>query len=216
MKAEAMQDDFESSGIFVSFLYILVKKLIHFFKTEMMSEDQELIKKLIAAQKEQGDNLPLGQTSTPTALPEKELTKNEKELEQKMIKVIENMPAQVKARFKILHMLSDQRSKINDMFEDEVKILSAKMEEKKRPILEKRDNILKGETALIADMVPQYDKRVPELETIISGIQKTDDEKAEDEEDEKEHEPVNVDHLKEVAGVPDFWQKAIEGHPMLA
>jgi len=56
------------------------------------------------------------------------------------------------------------------MFEEEVKQLSAKMEEKKRPILEQRDDILKGETSLIAKLVPQYDKRVPELQTIISGI----------------------------------------------
>ena len=89
-----------------------------------------------------------------------------------MVKVIEKMPATVQSRFKVLHMLSDERSKINDRFEEEVKQLTARMEEKKRPLLEKRDNILVGELAgtAIAELVPKFDKTVPELETIVAGI----------------------------------------------
>ena len=64
---------------------------------------------------------------TPAATPEKELSKEEKELEQKMVKVIDKMPASVQDRFKTLHMFSDERSKINDLFEAEVKKLTAKM-----------------------------------------------------------------------------------------
>jgi len=146
----------------------------------------------------------------------KELSKEEKELEQKMVKVITKMPENVQDRFKNLHMFSDERSKINDLFEEEVKKLSAKMEARKRPILEQRDNILVGEITDFSDLIPKYDEHVPELETIIAGIQRTDEEKAAAEEDEKEHEPVDVTHLKEKPGVPDFWMKAIEGHPMLA
>ena len=73
-----------------------------------------------------------------------------------MIKVIEKMPSTVQNRFKVLHMLSDERSKINDLFEEEVKQLTAKMEEKKKPILEKHDMILSGESAgdTVTDLVP--------------------------------------------------------------
>ena len=73
-----------------------------------------------------------------------------------MVKVIEKMPSTVQNRFKVLHMLSDERSKINDLFEEEVKQLTAKMEEKKKPILEKRDMILAGESAgdTVTDLVP--------------------------------------------------------------
>ena len=73
-----------------------------------------------------------------------------------MVKVIEKMPSTVQNRFKVLHMLSDERSKINDLFEEEVKQLTAKMEEKKKPILEKRDMILSGESAgdTVTDLVP--------------------------------------------------------------
>merc|ERR1712113_29761 len=85
-----------------------------------------------------------GVTETP-AEAEKEMSKEEKELEQKMIKVITKMPESVQPRFKALHMYSDERSKINDLFEAEVKKLTARIEEKKRPILERRDNILRGE-----------------------------------------------------------------------
>ena len=68
----------------------------------------------------------------------RELSKEERELEQKMVKVISKMPEKIQNRFKILHMLSDQRSKINDLFEEEVKALTMKFEQKKKPTLEKR------------------------------------------------------------------------------
>ena len=77
---------------------------------------------------------PTSEGAKPAAK-EKELSKEEKELEQKMVKVIEKMPTQVHKRFKVLHMLSDERSKINDLFEEELKVLTAKIEEKKRPVL---------------------------------------------------------------------------------
>jgi len=38
----------------------------------------------------------------------------EKEIEQKMIKVISQMPDKVQARFKVLKVLSDKRSKLSD------------------------------------------------------------------------------------------------------
>lgn len=46
---------------------------------------------------------------------------DEKEIEQKMIKTILGMPPEVQDRFKILHMLSDKRSKLNDEFNDACK-----------------------------------------------------------------------------------------------
>ena len=48
---------------------------------------------------------------------------DEKEIEQKMIKTILGMPKEVQDRFKILHMLSDKRSKLNDEFNDACKKL---------------------------------------------------------------------------------------------
>ena len=49
------------------------------------------------------------------------------------------MPEKTQDRFKVLHVLSDKRSKINDEFEKEMKLLSEKFEQKKKPFLEKRD-----------------------------------------------------------------------------
>ena len=48
---------------------------------------------------------------------------DEKEIEQKMIKTILGMPKEVQDRFKILHMLSDKRSKLNDEFSEACKNL---------------------------------------------------------------------------------------------
>lgn len=48
----------------------------------------------------------------------------ERELEQKMVKIVSKMPEKTQNRFKVLHVLSDKRSKINDEFENEMKLLS--------------------------------------------------------------------------------------------
>jgi len=62
-----------------------------------------------------------------------------------MIKTILNMPKDVQARFKVLHMLSDKRSKLNDEFNDACKKLEASVNAKKKPFLDQRTNIIKGE-----------------------------------------------------------------------
>ena len=77
-----------------------------------------------------------GADSSATTLPK--MSDEELELEMKMIKVISMMPEKIQPRFKVLHMLSDERSRINDEFEKEVKALEAKFNAKKAPLLEKR------------------------------------------------------------------------------
>lgn len=67
---------------------------------------------------------------------------DEKEIEQKMIKTILGMPKEVQDRFKILHMLSDKRSKLNDEFNEACKKLEMKISEKKKPLLQRRKEIL--------------------------------------------------------------------------
>jgi hypothetical protein len=64
------------------------------------------------------DNTATGETVKPVvaAIDNDE----EKEIEQKMVKIISKMPAQVQARFKVLKVLSDKRSKLNDEFEEEL------------------------------------------------------------------------------------------------
>jgi len=60
----------------------------------------------------------------------------EKEIEQKMIKVISLMPKEVQARFKGLKILSDKRSRLNDTFEDEIRLLEANIAAKKKPLFD--------------------------------------------------------------------------------
>ena len=68
-----------------------------------------------------------------------EIDKDEKELEQKMIKVIEGMPPAVRDRFKVLHMLSEQRNKLNDEFNDVLNKLSHKYyDEQTKPVYVRR------------------------------------------------------------------------------
>lgn len=62
---------------------------------------------------------------------EPKINQEEKEIEQQMIKIIAQMPAQVQNRFKVLKVLSDKRSKLADEFEEEIKALDAKIAAKK-------------------------------------------------------------------------------------
>ena len=85
------------------------------------------------------------------------MSNEEVELEMKMIKVISKMPDKIQPRFKVLHMLSDERSRINDEFEKELKALEAKMELRRAPILAKRALILKGEATDFSEYLPLFD-----------------------------------------------------------
>ena len=110
-------------------------------------------------------------TSTPVELPK--MRNEEVELEMKMIKVISKMPEKIQPRFKVLHMLSDERSRINDEFEKELKALEAKMELRRAPIIAKRAQITKGEVTNFDEYLPLYDAQEAEVKTIVAGIVKS-------------------------------------------
>ena len=125
------------------------------------------------------------------------------------------MPEAVQNRFQVLHVLSDERSKINDLFEKEVRELSEAFEKRKLPLVEKRDKILEGTLTEFDDMGLEFDATHAKLETAVAGIVRSEEEKKAEEEEAKNHTPTNVDHLKDKPGVPDFWSKAIKNHAML-
>ena len=143
------------------------------------------------------------------------VSKEERKMEQKMVKVISKMHSNVQTRFQSLYVLSDERSKINDLFEIEVRELSERFEARKLPILESRDKILYGQVIEFDDACIEFDSSMAKLETAVSGIVKTYEELTADAEESKSHIPTNVDHLKDKIGVPDFWSNAIVNHAML-
>ena len=107
-----------------------------------------------------------------------EMSKEERVMEQKMVKIIEKMPEQVSDRFRQLYVYSDERSKINDMFEKEVKELSERFEQRKIPLLQKRDEIIYGTDTEFADACGEYDRAFTKCETAVAGIVKSEEEKA--------------------------------------
>ena len=144
-----------------------------------------------------------------------DMDKDEREIEQKTIKCIEAMPVEVKNRFKCLYMLSDRRSKLNDMFSKEVDALELKIRAKKAPHLADRKKIISGEIKDFTEHLPIFDSTHTKLETIVAGIVKTKQEQEDDEADAKEHEPTDVEHLKGVEGIPDFWPRCFKNNKML-
>ena len=113
------------------------------------------------------------------------VSKQEREMEQKMVKVVDRMPENVQKRFQQLYIFSDERSKINDQFEKEVRELSEAFEKRKLPILKKRDEIIVGTNTNFDDACIEFDTAHTKLETIVAGIIKSDYEKEADEEEDK-------------------------------
>lgn len=140
------------------------------------------------------------------------LDAEEKEIEQKMIKTILNMPKEVQDRFKVLHMLSDKRSKLNDEFHEACKKLEQKIMEKKKPFLDQRKKIIDGEiTEFGDDLIPMFDKTHKELEQKVAAIVKP----KEEDEPEEEKTPTDVSYLKGKKGIPDFWQRAMKANRLI-
>ena len=152
------------------------------------------------------------------AITQKELrSRDEIEMEQKMVKIIDKMPKSVKSRFQVLHMLSDERSKINDDFEAEVAKLHAKINAAKQPKHELRAQMLAGEVTDFAEYSEPYDARGVRIAKSMEEITATSSEAklAKDKEEAESHKPTDVAHLADKKGVPDFWKKVVTQHFVL-
>ena len=103
----------------------------------------------------------------------KKMSEEEREIEQKMVKVICGMHGNIQPRFKVLHMLSDQRNKMHDQFEAEIAALEKKFADRKRPILEVRQQIVEGKKSDYTEYLSDYDVTQQKLETIVAGVSKT-------------------------------------------
>lgn len=143
------------------------------------------------------------------------MSEEELEIEMKMMKVISQMPSAVQTRFKILHMLSDERSKMNDEFDLEVKKLNTKFAERKKPLLERRDQIVAGTLTEFPEEVAAFEASVPKLEETVSNIVKPNKGEDDSDEEEKPHEPTDVQDLIGKSGIPNFWALAAQNNQIL-
>ena len=145
---------------------------------------------------------------------------DEKEIEQKMIKVIAGMPDKVQARFKVLKVLSDKRSKLSDVFDKEIKEIEAKIAAKKKPLYELRTKIISGEHTEFAESNKTFAEKYATLETHhAEKLSKQKEEEAAEGgkkgEEEEEIKAVDVENLKGQAGIPDFWSRSIKNNQMI-
>jgi len=62
-----------------------------------------------------------------------------------------------------LKVLSDQRSKLNDQFEEEIKLLDSKIAAKKKPLFDARKTIVSGENIQFEDYVKKFDETMGSL-----------------------------------------------------
>ena len=143
---------------------------------------------------------------------------DEKEIEQKMIKVIAGMPEKVQSRFKVLKVLSDKRSKLSDQFDAEIKEIEAKIAAKKKPLYELRAKIISGDHTDFAESTKTFAEKFVKLEAHhAEKITKKKAEAAEDGEkaEDEEIKAVDVENLKGKTGIPDFWYRSIKNNQMI-
>ena len=131
-----------------------------------------------------------------------------------MIKVISMMPDKVQARFKVLKVLSDKRSKLSDDFDREIKEIEQKIAARKKPLYELRQKIVEGQVTEFGEYTHKFAEAHAKLETLHAETvaKATEDEKKELEEEVK---AVDVDNLKGKTGVPDFWWRSIKNNQMI-
>ena len=139
------------------------------------------------------------------------MSAEEKEIEQKMIKVIGQMPKEVQNRFKALKVLSDKRSAIADQFDQEIKVIEAKIAALKQPLYDQRQKIIEGELTEFAEFREKFEATHKQLEAECAKIVT----KKEGEKEEEELKAVDVEHLKGQSGVPDFWFRAMKNCQMV-
>ena len=81
------------------------------------------------------------------------------ELENKMNKDINNMPVEVKDRFKALKVLYDQANQIDHEEEKEYRLLELKYEKLYAEVYKKRKDLLSGKSEIDDALVSAYDAR---------------------------------------------------------
>ena len=81
------------------------------------------------------------------------------ELENKMNKDINNMPVEVKDRFKALKVLYDQANQIDHEEEKEYRLLELKYEKLYAEVYKKRKDLLSGKSEIDDVLVSAYDAR---------------------------------------------------------
>lgn len=113
----------------------------------------------------------------------------------------------------MLKVLSDKRSHLADQFEAEIKALDAKIAEKKKPLYDERNKIISGEIKEFGTYVSKFDETHKNLEKQCALIQRKESDK-EKEKDEEIKAP-EVDNLKGVEGIPDFWYRSIKNNQMI-
>ena len=95
-----------------------------------------------------------------------------------------------------------------------MKLLNEKFEQKKKPILDKRDQILEGTLEDFAEYMETFSQYDQKLQEFCSSIVKDEPQQQEELEEAKKREPFDSSPLVGQKGVPDFWYKSLYNNPM--
>jgi hypothetical protein len=125
------------------------------------------------------------------------------ELDLKMSKIIDEMPEEVKDRFKALKVIYDEYNDMDEEEQAEYRKLELKYESKYAQIYSVRSKILNDDSFKIPEeLISEFNKRAEELKD--DGFK------------DLEYEKVDVKEIQNCPnGVPGFWLRAMLGQPLI-
>jgi len=136
-----------------------------------------------------------------------EQTKEEYEFEQKLCKLIEAMPDNLALRFKLLKIVSDRRSKLQEEHTAALKQIEVRYVDEKKPLYLKRQMIISGD----CDPDEDTDSRFQSQFLKLKGQVGNNSSKKED----SEAVEVDVSDVKEQRGIPGFWLRVLKNHHLV-
>lgn len=121
--------------------------------------------------------------------------------EQRLSKVIMSMPENVRDRFKLLKVINDKKSKIDE----KLRQLNLKYEQLKAPLYEQRAQILAGEPYK-PEYILKFDQKHEQLKKALGKVA---------DEESCAAAKVETDDLVEAKGVPGFWLGVLKAHHLI-
>jgi len=112
---------------------------------------------------------------------------------------LETLPLSVQNRVKALKHLQEKHDDFEDEFQKELTLLESKYESLKKPLYERRSEIVNGGTE-------------PKPEELILKP-KENNEAEEKDKKEEENKPQTVEKGENIKGIPDFWLEVLKHHP---
>jgi nucleosome assembly protein 1-like 1 len=124
--------------------------------------------------------------------------KLEKEIDDKLVDAILTLPEEVRPRFIALKKHADERNKLNEKLEEEIKALEKKYEQLYLPLYQARRDLIAGVHEVSIEDIAEFKEKT-------AARKPTEETKVE----------VDIEELKASKGIPSFWLNAMKNNTLI-